>query len=138
MANDYQLLAEAYDQLSYVEFIKGIPTKDLLELYKEDLHVYHSGNRGDYSHSVADSNLMFMRNELLKRGISNDELRALNDEINAKAGNSENAEGAKLKNMTPEERESYEHELDKKEAYKKNLAGNSENAENKKPDISKR
>ena len=84
--------AEDAEGTNFVTFIKGMPTKDLLELYKEDLHVYHSGNHGDYSHSVADSNLMFMHNELLERGISKDELRALNNEINSKAGDSENAE----------------------------------------------
>ena len=78
--------AEDAEGTNFVTFIKGMPTKDLLELYKEDLHVYHSGNHGDYSHSVADSNLMFMHKELLERGISKDELRALNDEAQNKIG----------------------------------------------------
>lgn len=81
-----QSKAEDAEGTNFVEFIKGIPTKDLLELYKEDLHIYHSGNREDYSHSVADSNLMLMHNELLERGISKDELRALNNEAQNEIG----------------------------------------------------
>lgn len=67
----------------FMDMIKSMPTDQLTELFREDLHIYFERIKGTASEDQAQGKITDMGNELLSRGISSDELAAIRDEAEA-------------------------------------------------------
>lgn len=71
---------------------KSLSTEDLIELYKEELHDYFTTDYGSYSHDQSSANSNDIRQELLSRGISKEELKAIQVEVEAKSNTSDESQ----------------------------------------------
>lgn len=64
----------------FVDMIESMPTDQLKGLFREDLHAYYELIEGSASEDRAQDRIEMIGNELLKRGLTSEELAAIRDE----------------------------------------------------------
>lgn len=62
---------------------KSLSTEDLIERYKEEIRDFFTSEYGSYSRDQSSANSEDIRQELLSRGLSKEELKAIQVEVEA-------------------------------------------------------
>ena len=60
---------------------KSLSTEDLIEVYKEEIKSHFTSDYGSYSYDQSDINFQYIHKELLSRGISEEELKGIQVEV---------------------------------------------------------
>lgn len=64
----------------FIDMVKSMPTDQLKGLFREDLHAYYELIEGSASEDRAQDRIAMIGNELLKRGLTSEELASIRDE----------------------------------------------------------
>lgn len=91
---------------NFIDMVKSMPTDQLKGLFREDLYAYYELIEGSASEDRAQDRIEMIGNELLKRGLTSEELASIRDE-------------AKLAAEKQREKDAWQYEEDEAERYER-------------------